>query len=214
MFKHLIFDLDGTLLDTIEDICFAINTALAQCGYTHQYDRETTKALVGDGAVALLHRALRDQDNPENFAELQPIYMELYRRHQTERAKPYEGLKQTLLKLKEKGVKLYCVTNKPNLLAHTILDMHFGPNFFEEIIGADERFPVKPNPTSTLFCMKEHGADPKETLYVGDSHVDIATGHNAGLPVALCLWGYEVDYEPIKKDAEYLLSHPEDLLNL
>ena len=140
--------------------------------------------------------------------------MELYRIHQIERAHPFEGLNKALETLKRKGVKMYCVTNKPNHLAHTILNLHFGEGFFEDIIGADERFKVKPDPESTLYCMKAHNADPSKTLYVGDSHVDIATGHNAGLPVALCLWGYEVDYEPIKGDADILLSDPRDLLNL
>lgn len=214
-YEHLIFDLDGTLLDTIDDICFAINKALRQCGYDYQYDREGTKALVGDGADALLHRALREKSGDlQAFNALKPVYMELYRIHQIERAHPFEGLKETLEILKKKGAKMYCVTNKPNLLAHTILNLHFGEGFFEDIIGADERFKVKPDPESTLYCMKTHNVDPSKTIYVGDSHVDIATGHNAGLPVALCLWGYEVDYEPIKGDADILLSDPRDLLNL
>ena len=214
-YRHLIFDLDGTLLDTIDDICFAINKALRECGYDYQYDRESTKALVGDGADMLLHRALRDKGyDAQAFAQLKPIYMEYYRIHQVERAHPFEGLKETLQRLKAKGIRLSCVTNKPDALAHTILDMHFGEGFFDFVLGAKEGLPVKPNPTSTYACMEAVGVAKEQCLYVGDSHVDIATGHNAGLPVALCLWGYEVDYAHIQGDAEYLLSTPEDLLRL
>ncbi|MCR5349350.1 MAG: HAD hydrolase-like protein, partial [Bacilli bacterium] len=147
MAKHFIFDLDGTLLDTIEDICFAINTALGQCGYSHRYDRESTKTLVGDGAEALMHRALREKGNdPEAFAELKPIYMRLYRDHQTEHARPFDGLKETLIEMKRRGATFCCVTNKPDPLAQTILDMHFGKGFFDMIIGARTEFPVKPDP--------------------------------------------------------------------
>ncbi len=213
MYRHLIFDLDGTLLDTIEDICFAINLALKQCGYSHSYDRESCKTLIGDGAEALIHRALRDKGNdPKAVDQLRPIYMELYRIHQVERAKPYPGLKEALIQLKNAGVRLSCVTNKPHALAETILGMHYGEGFFERIIGASKEFPVKPDPTSTLACIKRVGVPAEECLYVGDSHVDIETGHNAKLPVALCLWGYEVDYGPIRDAAEYLLESPKDLL--
>lgn len=214
-YRHLIFDLDGTLLDTIDDICFAINKALRQCGYSHQYDRESTKALIGDGADALLHRALREKGSDlQAFSELKPVYMELYRIHQVERAHPFEGLKETLIELKRRGVRLSCVTNKPDLLAHTILDMHYGAGFFDIILGAKEGTPVKPNPSTTLTAIKEVGVPSEDCLYVGDSHVDIATGHNAGLPVALCTWGYEVDYRPILQDAEIVLNAPTELLEI
>lgn len=215
MIRHLIFDLDGTLLDTIEDICYAINTALKQCGYSHSYDRESAKYLIGDGADALLHRALREKgEDVDAFSALKPVYMELYRIHQVERAKPYPGLKETLRELKRQGFTFCCATNKPDPLAHTILDMHYGKGFFDAIIGASESYPVKPNPASTLDCIKRCGYKKEECVYVGDSHVDIATGHNAGLPVALCLWGYEVDYSKIQGDAEFTLTKPEDLATL
>lgn len=211
MFKYLLFDLDGTILDTIDDISFAINSALEATGYPWRYDREGTKTLIGDGAEALIHRALRDHDNPIEFARLKPVYMDLYKKHQTERARPFPFLKETLSELKELGVKMAVITNKPNALAQVIVPMHFGEEFFEAIYGIEEGDPVKPNPHFVLRYMKEAGASPKECLYVGDSHVDIATGHNAGLPVALCGWGYEVDYASVKDDAEYFLQNPREL---
>ena len=213
-YKHLIFDLDGTLLDTIEDICFAINKALAEKGYPWSYDRESCKALVGDGADALLHRALREYgQDMDRFNDLKALYMVYYKKHQTERAKPFEGMKETLDALKAKGMTFSCVTNKPDNLAHIILDMHFGAGYFEFIYGANGGTPVKPDPKVTVSVIEDLGLEKQDCLYVGDSHVDIDTGHNAGLGVALCLWGYEVDYGPLLDRAEYYLHAPSDLLN-
>ena len=213
MFRHLIFDLDGTLIDTIEDIRGAINAALLQCGYTYQYDREGTKSLIGDGADALLRRALREKGGDlQAFSTLKPVYMELYRQHNLDIAAPFEGLKEALAKLAEQGVDFCCVTNKPEHLAHAVLESRYGKGFFACIIGASDEYPVKPHPASTEACIAKMGYKKEECLYVGDSHVDIATGHNAGLPVALCTWGYEVDYAPILGDADYVLNHPSDLL--
>ena len=214
-YRHLIFDLDGTLLDTIDDICFAVNKALETCGYPYRYDRRGTYALVGDGADALLHRILREKgDDVAAFNEIKPIYMALYREHQVEHAHPFDGLKEVLIELKERGIRLSCVTNKPEALAHTILNLHYGEGFFDAIVGASDAYPVKPDPTSTLATIEAVGVPKEECVYVGDSHVDIATGHNAGLPVALCLWGYEVDYGLIRGKAEYELFESKDILKL
>ena len=214
-FKHLIFDLDGTLLDTIEDICLAINTALEKCGYPQRFNRETTKALIGDGADALIRRALLEKGSDlQAFSQIKPIYMELYRIHQVERAKPFDGLVNVLNELKDRGVDFCCVTNKPEPLAYTILEMHYGEGFFQKIIGASEEYPVKPHPASTNACIEMLRFKKEDCLYVGDSHVDVETGHNAGLPVALCLWGYETDYPKAIQTADFVLKTPEDLLSL
>ena len=214
MYRFLIFDLDGTILDTIDDICFAINSALEQIGLPWRYDRESTKTLVGDGAVALIHRALRHLDDEEHFNQLKPVYMDLYRKHQTERARPFPGLNAVLEKIKCAGARYAVVTNKPDALAQVIVPMHFGEGFFEKIYGICEGDPVKPDPCFVHKYMKEAGAKPEECLYVGDSHVDIATAKNAGLECALCGWGYEVDYSLIEKDADYYVKTPEEFERL
>ena len=215
MYRHLIFDLDGTLIDTIEDIAFAINLALEKCGYPQRYDRQSTKALIGDGAEMLVRRALKEKGQDlQAFSELLPIYMELYRQHNLDKAPPFPDLKEALSTLKKKGIKISCVTNKPHPLAVEVLRTRYGEGFFDCVIGASKDYPVKPNPASTLDCIAQVGVPQEECLYIGDSHVDIDTGHNAGLPVALCLWGYEVDYEKILSRADLLLREPKDLLNL
>ena len=214
MYKYLIFDLDGTILDTIDDICFAINAALEEIGLPWRYDREGTKRLVGDGALMLIHRALREKDDPEHFEKLKPVYMSLYKQHQTERARPFPKLNGVLTEIKRKGVRMAVVTNKPDALAQVIVPMHFGEGFYDRIYGIKEGDPVKPNPHFVHLYMKEVGAKPEECLYVGDSHVDIATARNAGIKVALVGWGYEVDYGAIIKDADYFAKTPEEFASL
>lgn len=214
MYKYLIFDLDGTILDTIDDICFAINTALKEVGLPWSYDREGTKTLVGDGADMLIHRALRHMDDPIHFETLKPVYMKLYKEHQTERAHPFPGLNEVLERIRSAGVRMAVATNKPDALAQIIVPMHFGEGFYDRIYGIKEGDPVKPNPHFAHLYMNEVGAKPEECLYVGDSHVDIATARNAGIKVALCGWGYEVDYASIVKDADYFVRTPEEFARL
>ena len=158
----------------------------------------------------LIHRALRHLDDEEHFEQLKPVYMALYKKHQTERAHPFLGLNPVLEDIKRAGVRMAVVTNKPDALAQVIVPMHFGDGFYDRIYGINEGDPVKPNPHFVYRYMEEVGAKPEECLYVGDSHVDIATARNAGIKVALVGWGYEVDYGAIEKDADYFVRTPEE----
>ena len=213
-FRHLIFDLDGTILDTITDIVYAMNTALERVGFPYRYDRDSARYLIGDGADECIRRALKEKgSDPDCFALLKPHYMELYRDHQTEHATPFPKLKEVLIELKNRGYDLCCVTNKPDALAHTVLDLNYGEGFFSCIIGESGAHVRKPDPSSVFDCMRRCGFDPKECIYIGDSHVDVATAHNAKLPAMLCTWGYETDYPGTIPTADYVVNKPEDLLS-
>ena len=213
MIRNLIFDLDGTVLDTITDITIAMNLALEETGYPYRYDREGTKALIGDGADECIRRALKEKGSDlREFNRLKPAYMRLYREHQTEHAVPFPGLKETLIELKKKGFRFSCVTNKPDALAKVVLELNYGEGFFDCIIGQSDAYPRKPDPATVYACMERCDYEKDESAYVGDSHVDIATGHNAGLPVVLCKWGYETDYASCEGDADCVVAKPRDLL--
>lgn len=215
MIRHLIFDLDGTLLDTITDITYAMNKALEETGFPYRYDREGTKALIGDGADECIRRALREKGSDlQCFNRLKPAYMRLYRDHQTEHAKPFPSLKETLVELKKRGFDFCCVTNKPDALASVVLNLNYGEGFFACIIGQSDAYPRKPDPAAVFACMERCGFRKEECVYIGDSHVDIQTGHNAGLPVVLCTWGYETDYASCRGEAEMVIACHEELLNL
>ena len=213
-FSYFIFDLDGTILDTIEDIALAMNAALQECGYSYGYSKQEAMRLIGDGADMAVRRALAfHNEDLRGFQRLKDAYMPLYRKLQNDHVKPFAGLKDTLTKLKESGAKLYVVTNKPHALAEVVVASHYGEGFFVAVSGAKEGVPVKPDPTSLLLTMEENGIPKDKALYVGDSSVDIATAKNGGLPCALCLWGYGVYDETTLKTADYILKKPEDLLS-
>lgn len=214
-FSSFVFDLDGTLLNTILDISLAINEALRVCGYSYSYSPDETKRLIGDGPDKCVERALAfHNEDLQGFSALKKAYMPLYKKMQNDHTAPFKGLKEVLTKMKQNGAKLYVVTNKPDALSQVVCAAHYGPDFFAGIIGQREGFPVKPNPASLLALMEEKGIPKEGTIYVGDSSVDLDTAANAGLPCALCLWGYGIYDETTTKRATYLLEKPEDLLNL
>lgn len=213
-YKNLIFDLDGTLIDTIEDISFAMNEALSVLPLPQRFDKESTKLLIGDGADMAIKRALLDKgDDPILFEKLKKEYMPRYKRYQNVHAKPFPGMKETLLELKELGISLYVLTNKPHELAEFILKAHFG-DVFAAIQGQVEGAPVKPDPTLTNALLEREELKKEESLFVGDSLVDILTARNASLDVVLVGWGYGTyDQKTIQKSS-YFISSPSELIPL
>lgn len=215
MFENFIFDLDGTILDTIDGIMNAVNEALEACGYEYRYDREGTKPLIGNGAKVLIQRALKEKGNdPVAFAEMEAKYMPAYARQQLTGTRPFVDVSKTLQILKNRGKNLFVATNKPHDLAKVIVPKYYPEDTFKSIVGVRPGGPVKPNPKSVLDIMKENGLDPRLTLYVGDSHVDFETGHNAGLKVCLVKWGYDFYTPELCRSADYVISDPKGLLDL
>lgn len=214
-YKNIIFDLDGTLLDTLFDINASINEALRICGYSHSFSLVETKYLVGDGADMCVKRALKEKgEDLQAFLQLKATYMPLYREHQNDHARPFPAMKETLEKLAKEGAKLFVCTNKPDALAKAVVESHFGKGLFTQIRGHKEGEPVKPNPFILNLFEKEFGIKKEESLFVGDSHVDMDTAKNGGLDVALCLYGYGVYSEENKSRATYLLDKCDDLLGV
>ena len=212
-YQNLIFDLDGTLLETITDICIAMNLALRECGYDYQLDVEQTKTLIGDGADKAVERALLiHHEDLQGFSALKAAYMPQYRAHQNDHAKPFDGMKEALEKLKAQGKHLFVVTNKPDALAQVVVKSHFGEDLFDDIIGAFEGKKVKPDPWQIELLAEKYHIDLNKTVFIGDSITDIDTADNAHLPCALALWGYGVYIDSTLARASYLLSKPLELL--
>ena len=213
--KHLIFDLDGTLLDTIADIAKAISMALEQCGFDRRYDRSNAKPLLGDGADALLRRALSGlSDKKEDFDRLKSAYLPNYKAYQGDSSLPFDGMVETLEKLQNDGVDLFVVTNKPDHLAQIILKDKMPTISFASIMGHKEGNPVKPNPFQVLQIIGLGNYKIEECLFIGDSHVDIDTARNAGVEIALCTWGYDEYTDALLERADYVLHRPSDLLSI
>ena len=214
-YRSLFFDLDGTLLDTIEDIAFAINEALRQTGFPGHFDRDSAKALIGDGADMLVRRALKEKgEDLQAFRTLKTAYMPLYRDHQKDHAHPFEGMMETLMSLRKNGISLFVVTNKPDHLAKAVVEEKIGKGIFYEILGIKEGEKVKPDPYLVNRIVKEKGLDKRECLYVGDSHVDVETAKNAKMDSCLCLWGYGNYALPFVQEATYSINSPKELLSV
>jgi len=214
MIRNLIFDLDGTLMDTIHDIAMAINDALQECGFPYRYSDLDAHGLIGEGADILVHRALKDHNSVENFERLKASYMPKYRDYQLRTSKPFDGIFPMLLELKRLGKKLFVCTNKPDEYAKIILPRFFPGGIFEEIRGIKEGERPKPDPTIVNALIDAHNLKKEETLFVGDSKTDLATSLNADLELALCLWGYGFYNESLCLSANYVLENPEDLVRL
>jgi len=215
MYKALIFDLDGTLLDTLGDIRSAINGALKECGYSYEFSLKEAQSLIGDGADALVKRALKDKgDDPEAFLKLKAAYMPLYKEYQNLHTKAYNGLPETLKFLAERGLKLFVVTNKPDALAKAIVAAHYGKETFVSVLGHLEGEPVKPNPISVLKILEGNDLAREDCLYVGDSITDVETAKNAGMDMALVTWGYGFYKPSLLLQATFVVKKPKSLAQI
>ena len=211
MKKLLIFDLDGTLLDTITDIRSAINDSLKEMNIPFVYSKKDCHSLVGDGADNLVHRALKEYDNEENFKHLKSLYMPRYKEYQGLHTKPYNGIKPTLEYLKNKSFILCVCTNKPDELAHLVLAKFFGNNFFDDIRGIKENEKPKPDPHNVIALMNKYSSSNVETLFIGDSLPDLLTANNANIELGLCTWGYGFYKPQLLNEAKYVFHKAKEL---
>lgn len=190
MKKLVIFDLDGTLLDTIADLAGATNYALKQLGYpTH--DTDTIRTFVGNGINKLLERALpANEQTEENVMRMRSYFVHYYDAHNADLSSPYPGIEVLLQSLQEKGVEIAVASNKYQE-ATTKLVKHYFPTIqFAEVLGQRENIPVKPHPTIVFDILNKTGIDKKEVLYVGDSGVDMQTAQNAEVDAIGVTWGF------------------------
>ena len=218
MYKVYIFDLDGTLLDTLADLAASTNYALRKHGMP-EHSIDDVRRFVGNGVRKLMERAVPDgADNPlfdEAFATFRQHYME----HSLDTTRPYEGVPEMLAALKAKGCHLAVVSNKM-MAATQELCRHLFPDTIEVAIGEDEAHGIrkKPAPDTVFEALKTLGAsrvgasDGLSAVYVGDSDVDIQTAANAGLPCISVLWGFRDRDFLIQHGAETFISAPSELL--
>lgn len=205
MYKNVIFDLDGTILDTIGDITTALNVSLQQCGYSFSYDNEGTKKLIGMGAHNIISRVFKNRSHTdEEFDHLLKVFSANYKIYQGKTTRPYPEIIPFLNDLKRSGVKIFVASNKPDHLAKEIVEKVFGKNYFDDVFGHQEGKPEKPNRYLVDLIMTKHSATPSNTLFVGDSDVDVATGINARIDAALVTWGYGDYQKQLLDDATFV----------
>ena len=214
MYKTVVFDLDGTLLNTIDDLADAGNRVCAARGWP-QHTVEEYKYFVGNGIPKLVERfSPPEARTPAVLADTLAAFQADYGAHLRDKTAPYPGMPALLSRLKAAGVQLAVFSNKADPLARQVVADYFDAALFDVVRGALPGVPTKPAPQGTLALMQAIGADPAATLYVGDSNVDVDTAHNAGLPCCGVLWGFRTRQELTDAGAEHLAADAEELWNV
>lgn len=210
MIKAVLFDLDGTLTNTLRDIATAMNRALRLHGLP-EFEENAYRYLVGDGAKKLAERAVRDRTE---LAEIvRADYQAYYQNHTLDTTHPYDGIPELLHALCEKGLKVCVLSNKPHADTCGVV-RHFFPDVpFAQVRGQQEGTPVKPDPTGALAIAARLSIRPDECLYLGDTSVDMTCAIRAGMHPIGVLWGFRTAEELRQSGAEHLIHQPLELLN-
>lgn len=214
MYKNIIFDLDGTILNTLEDLAAATNWVCTQHGWP-VHEVEEFKYFVGNGASKLLERVVPDgiELTDQLHQQLLEEFTQRYNAHKEDKTTVYTGMPQALKWLKEAGLTLAVLSNKPHGAAFPVVERYY-PGIFDAVQGAIDGLPVKPDPTLLHRLMGELGATAGDTLFVGDSNVDIRTAKNGGLTGCGVLWGFRTRAELEAEGADFIAETPEKLVEL
>jgi len=212
-FKAAIFDLDGTLVNSLEDIADAMNTVLLNNKYpTHDY--QTYNYFIGSGLHNLVGKALPENNNSNSEINLCfDAMMVVYRENCIYKTKPYDGIINLLDSLASKKIKLCVLSNKADELTKKMVQAIF-PNYFEIVLGLTTEELKKPNPVTVLQMSKDLGVAPNEILYVGDSGIDMQTATNAAMYAVGVSWGYRPTEELLTDGAKKIINNPSQLLEL
>lgn len=210
--KGILFDLDGTLCNTLLDLAAATNRVITAHGFEAK-PVENFKQYVGNGAKMQLKRAIGQEISEELFETIHKEYIADYGTHYLDETCAYSGVEETVAALYEKGIRMGVVTNKPQQMATDIVKAVFGEQIVE-VWGNTPNFPLKPDPALPLHVMNRLGLTPEETLFVGDSGVDMQTGVNCGMTAVGVTWGFRDAQELKNAGANHLIETPAQLLTL
>ena len=214
MKKLIVFDLDGTLLNSLEDLADSANWVLEQHGFpTHPVD--AYRYFVGDGVRKLIERILPQEERTEaRIEQCRQEFVAYYKVHMEDKTSVYEGITELLVELKNRGLKIAVATNKVHIAVKPLMEKYFPEIRFDSMIGQREGVPVKPAPQIMFDILRETGCEPSEALHVGDTATDIQLAHNAGVTPVGVLWGYRPLKELQEAGAKFIIEKPEELLRL
>ena len=214
--KACIFDLDGTLLDTLADLALACNTIMARHGWP-AHETEKYRLFVGNGFARLMERVVPASVlptlAPEELNALVREAKDFYAAHLWEQTMPYEGIPDALQDLAARGIRLGLLSNKPDSETQ-LLARHFFPDRFDAVAGSRPGVPLKPDPAALYAMLATLSVSPDETVYVGDSNVDMQTARNAGIFSVGVAWGFRGAEELPQAGAGRIISRPAELLDL
>lgn len=212
MKKLVIFDLDGTLLNTIADLAAATNQALRHFGYpTHE--TEAYRFFVGNGINKLFERALPDGERTEeNILKIRSRFIPYYDEHNADLSRPYPGIPELLSTLQQQEIRMAVASNKYQAATRKLISHYFPEINFVEVLGQREGIPAKPDPSIVYDIMRKAEVKNEEVLYVGDSNVDMQTAHHAGVTAIGVAWGFRPRTELEALHPAHILEKAEELL--
>lgn len=208
--RLVIFDMDGTVLDTLEDLTDATNYALSERGFqTRSIDE--IRAVVGNGVINQIRKSLPEGTDEKTLQEVVSIYKEYYTAHMNVKTRPYAGIVALLKELRARNVRIGVSSNKFDPAAKGLSREYFG-NLVDFTEGESPETPKKPDPTGTLKILRLAGTTKEETLYVGDSPTDVQTAKNAGLTMIAVTWGFRTKQQLREAGAINFIDRPDELL--
>ena len=211
--KACIFDLDGTLTNTLESMTYSVNLTLKEMGLS-QITKDQCRMFVGNGARVLIEESLKVSGDPKasRIEEGMKIYGRIFDQNCTYHVTPYEGIPEMLKALKDRGIHLAVLSNKPDRQTVKVVKEIFGDNIFDYAQGQKDGIRRKPAPDGVWYLMEQMQVSKEECLYIGDSEVDAATRKNAGLKTIGVLWGFRDRKTLETAGADHLIERPEELL--
>ena len=211
--KACIFDLDGTLTNTLESMTYSVNLTLEEMGLS-KITKDQCRLFVGNGARVLMEKSLKAAGDTDasRIEEGMEIYGRIFDQNCTYHVTPYEGIPEMLKALKDKGIQLAVLSNKPDRQTVKVVKAIFGEEVFDYAQGQKEGIRRKPEPDGVWYLMEQMHVSKEECLYIGDSEVDAATGRNAGLKTIGVLWGFRDRKTLETAGADDLIDRPDELL--
>ncbi len=212
MYKLAVFDMDGTILDTLEDLKDSVNYALSECGYPQRtYDE--VRRFVGNGIRKLIERAVPEGVSVSDIDRVHEVFTGHYKVHCADKTKAYDGIKPLLEELRANGVKTAVVSNKADYGVQELCKEYFD-GLFDYAVGEREGIRRKPAPDSVNEALRVLGIPKNEAVYIGDSDVDYETAVNAGLPCISVLWGFRDEEFLRSKGASLFVREPSEILSI
>ncbi len=209
MIDTVIFDLDGTLLNTLEDLADSTNYALAKMGLPAREISEIRR-FVGNGVEMLIERAVENRLSKEEEHRCLEIFKQYYRENMNNKTRPYDGMLDLVRQLIQEQYRVAIVSNKFDAAVKELNETYF-EGLFPVAIGESDRIAKKPAPDSVYEALQQLKSEKSKAIYVGDSDVDVLTAHNAGLPCVGVTWGFRDEELLLSMGAEYIIDRPKDL---
>lgn len=211
-YKYIIFDLDGTLLNTLEDLMDSVNYSLMKHGFKTR-SLEEIRSFVGNGVAVLMHKAVPTKTDEEIEKDCLAVFKAHYKENMNNKTCLYDGIPELLKVLRENGHKIAVVSNKFEPAVKGLCDIYF-KDLIDLAAGQTQTRNRKPAPDGVFYAMDKLGADKEQTIYIGDSEVDVETARNSALPCIGVTWGFRGREVFEEQNAEYIVDTPEEILDI